>query len=265
MLGHKDGTLHMNVNKLSLALSDEAHQNASTLAMRTSAFSHKVTTANNLSRELFSIDDMYSNQGYSILLKAPGYGNGIPEIHVPASGNEPSYSIPLRYDKSNGGFWLDYTLSTNSDYQIPSELSISKYNAMMLHTEIDPSYTDFETIALISTMYACNSTAGSYLYHCTEYGCEAEFYGCSANEIIQHPEATTANIRGVKAGLRTNKKQMTVQDFHDEYGHLGCVGPCVICVLAHGCMRKITRAVDSYVEVRRAYFWDGDILTWEQI
>jgi hypothetical protein len=32
MLGHKDGTLHMNVNKLSLALSDEAHQNASTLA-----------------------------------------------------------------------------------------------------------------------------------------------------------------------------------------------------------------------------------------
>ena len=64
-------------------------------------------------------------------------------------------------------------------------------------------------------------------------------------------------------GLKSAKRQIKSSDFHDDHGHLGCVGKCIICALASGCARGITQIVDRYTEVRRAHTWDGDILTWE--
>jgi hypothetical protein len=110
---------------------------------------------------------------------------------------------------------------------------------------------------MISDLIECCTVLGTEHYICQEC------YAQSSDVHTQHPDATTTNIRGVKAGLRANKKQMTIQEFHDNYGHLGCIGPCVICSLAAGCMRRITKAIDAHVEVRRAHTFDGDILTWE--
>jgi hypothetical protein len=56
---------------------------------------------------------------------------------------------------------------------------------------------------------------------------------------------------------------MAIHEFHDDHGNLGCIGPCVICSLASGCMRRIYKALDAHVEVRRAHTFDEDISTWE--
>ena len=61
-------------------------------------FQHKVTPIDNLSRELFSVDSMYADQRFNILLRQPDFVSGISEIYRPATGNEPAIRVPLRYD-----------------------------------------------------------------------------------------------------------------------------------------------------------------------
>ena len=73
-----------------------------------------VTTVNNLSRELFTVDDYY-REGYSILLRHPNYEGGIKEIFKPAEGDSPEERIPIRYDWEKSGFWLDYELGTPAE------------------------------------------------------------------------------------------------------------------------------------------------------
>jgi site-specific DNA-cytosine methylase len=261
MSGVKDGTLHMRV----LQMSRKAHDNSQSVHLDTGiTLSHKVTTAADLSRELFSIDDMYAVQGCSILLRAPDYESGISEIYFPESAGRPSYCIPLRYDYENGGFWLDYTLSQSAEqhrstthYGYSAVMSPADHQIVMSEAALSPCYSEDEAILLVVQLSNCEAVTGTDLHHCLQC------YAAPASSTDQHSEATDTNIRGVKAGLRTNKKQMTVQEFHDEYGHLGCVGPCIICTLSSGCMRSITKAVDAHVENRRAHTWDGDILTWE--
>jgi hypothetical protein len=111
MKGSLDGTAHMHI----LNIGQEAVKKSVKTATDTGiVLAHKVTTVQNLSRELFSVDNMFLD-GCSILLRAPEYENGIPEIHVPASKSSTSFSIPLRYDYEEGGFWLDYVMHDSSD------------------------------------------------------------------------------------------------------------------------------------------------------
>ena len=127
--------------------------------------------------------------------------------------------------------------------------------AIQSTSQTEPSFNDDETVNTVIQGYGCAAVQGIAFHQCQDFH--------ASTAISQHPDATNTNIRGVKAGLRSHKKQMTNQEFHDDYGHLGCVGPCTICTLAHGCRRRITKAVDAYNEIRRAHTWDGDILTWE--
>ena len=89
MLGSLDGTAHMHI----LNIGQQAiNKSAKTTIDTGIVLAHKVTTVQDLSRELFSVDDMFIN-GCSILLRAPEYENGIPEIHVPATEHSQAFSI----------------------------------------------------------------------------------------------------------------------------------------------------------------------------
>ena len=76
-------------------------------------FTHQVTTADNLSHDLLSIDDMYVKGGFNILLRNPNFESGIPEIFKPATDDQPAISIPLRHDYAKGGFCLGYVLEAD--------------------------------------------------------------------------------------------------------------------------------------------------------
>ena len=59
--GRQDGTLNM-------FILDGNHQTRDG-----AVFQHQVTTVDNLSRELFSIDDLYVNHGFDVILRQPNY------------------------------------------------------------------------------------------------------------------------------------------------------------------------------------------------
>jgi hypothetical protein len=259
--GGKDGTVHMHILELQRGSHKSATRNMTDTGI---TMALKVTTIENLTRQLFSVDDMYLN-GCSILLRAPGYGTGVPEIHVPATEQHEAYDIPLRYDYKEGGFWLDYYLHDPKDSSGTNAKEAVRWRLSQEAEGNAPSYECQEAAFMVKALQECEAVTQIELVHETE---ELICQPCYANpvqgvEFNQHPDAGKTNIRGVKMGLKSAKRQMSASDFHNDHGHLGCVGKCIICTLARGCARSITHIVDRYIEVRRAHTWDGDILTWE--
>ena len=255
MQGHVDGKLHMCI------------LNAQQGDQHGMVFTHQVTTADNLSHDLLSIDDMYVKGGFSILLRNPNFESGIPEIFKPATNDQPAISIPLRYDYAKGGFWLDYVLEEDGaqhghllrDQQCTRALSAS----MQSEREVDWD----EICQVIDQAYA-NHNVTEVVSHqevAAEFKCNHHCCNCRAfTGTITDSEPQRCNIRGVKAGLRNRKKQLPAMEFHDDHGHLGCTGKsCIICRLAAGSARRIYSAIDKHTETRRAHTWWMDILTWQ--
>ena len=73
--------------------------------------------------------------------------------------------------------------------------------------------------------------------------------------IGQHP--MDCEIRGVKAGLRTEKQRMTELEFHQLFGHIGVCPQCNICKLSKGASRRIKRKVDPHRETQPGHtlYW----------
>jgi site-specific DNA-cytosine methylase len=236
MNGRSDGTLHM-------CILDSNHSNRDG-----AVFQHQITTVDNLSRELFSIDDLYLEHGFNVLLRQPDFESGKSELYRAATDNQAELSLPLRYDHESGGFWLDYTLSagidkSDSHKQLLSAFQADKHAQSIRAAAGEPEFGAEEATAFIVGAYANPAV--------TEVVCG------------QHEESVHTNIRGVKSGLRTKKQKLNIRDFHGDHGHLGCVGPCEICSLASGCARRIYHSVDRHTETRRAWRFDMDILTWQ--
>jgi hypothetical protein len=63
--------------------------------------------------------------------------------------------------------------------------------------------------------------------------------------------------------LRKRTRNLTAKEFHNDHGHIGCVGPCSICDMASGCCRRIYALVDKHRENRRGHTWVLDACTVE--
>ena len=103
----------------------------------------EVTTATNIFRELYSVDDLYASQKFNILLKQPDFEDGIPQAYKPATDTEPEIKIPFRYDYSEGGFWIDYLPSTAIQFKSSAQYlhayrdSMDDYQDMQQFSPID--------------------------------------------------------------------------------------------------------------------------------
>ena len=60
-------------------------------------------------------------------------------------------------------------------------------------------------------------------------------------------------IRGVKDGMKGEKRKMTHTDFHEAFGHVGPCAGCTVCKSVKGTMRKILKKVDPHRETRMGY------------
>ena len=183
-----------------------------------------VTTAAGISKELFTVDDLFRS-GHSILLRNKNYQCGTTEIYKPPTNNTPEVRIPVRYDWDKSGFWLDYTVE-------------------------DDTHTPY---ALFTYCYTSEQARRVT---------EAADNNDDITEIIYGQSTEGRNILGVKSGLRPRKAQLSKGDFHEEYGHLGSCPGCPICQRTQGAMRRITRVVDKHREQRRGHTWVMDGVTW---
>ena len=81
-------------------------------------------------------------------------------------------------------------------------------------------------------------------------------------EVVYARDSDDRQVRGVKQNLPDKaKRQMTEQEFHEHYGHMGSGKNCALCAIVKGCMRFIYRVVDKYCETRMGYVFDMDTLT----
>ena len=215
--GSKDGKLSMQI------INTEGHPDIP----NNTTITRPVTTAQGISRELFTVDDLYRD-GYSILLRHPTYGCGIPEIYKPANSTDPAVRLPVRYDWNKSGFWVDYVPGCGDKHSHSAE-------SVLNHTYNTEQVTSITTAAWAMP---------------------------AVTEIRYGTDTEERNILGVKAGLRHRKQQMTKREFHEEYCHLGSMPDCDICKRVAGTMRRITKVVDKHREQRRAHTWVMDGVTW---
>jgi hypothetical protein len=166
---------------------------------------------------LFSVDDLYAKHGFNVLLRQPDFESGNSELYRAASGNTSELRIPLRYDRENGGFWLDYMLADGDENSKAHKALIAAFSEVQRALSIraatgQPELNFDESATVIINAYA----------------------NAAVTEVVmgQHEESVHTNIRGVKSGLRSRKQKLNIRDFHGDHGHLGCVGPCEICLLA---------------------------------
>ena len=239
MKGGKDGILHLLIMGAgSLTTAGKGNE--------TPVISQQVTTVHNLSRELQSVDHAFVKEKMNILLKQPEFEDGLSQMYRPATQNSPEVRIPFRYDYINGGFWMDYILLHNPtdkdryagllrDYTADATANSSKSNCLQVE-----HFSPTEAIALTIETWEKDEVTEIY-------------FG-------QHSDERT--IRGVKAGLRKNKRQLTAHDFHEEFCHTGSLPGCIICAQVKGAMRRIFKKVDPYKEIRPAHSWHLDTITW---
>ena len=72
-----------------------------------SELSFEAVTMTPLTKELLSTNDLIAQQGYSLHLNPLGNG-GICELYKPASDKGNESRIPVRFEPTDGQFWIDY-------------------------------------------------------------------------------------------------------------------------------------------------------------
>ena len=73
-----------------------------------------------------------------------------------------------------------------------------------------------------------------------------------------------SHILGVKPGLPSREKKMTLYELHRRVGHLGGVDgcKCLVCVRLRGSMRRVYKKVAPFVVILPGYYWCADVITY---
>ena len=232
LVGCVDGRVHCNV------LNTARH---SGMAQSTS-FSFNTTTTDGLAMELLSFDEFYRD-GWGVHCRPISLG-GVCEMYKVDSNKQTSARVPLRYDWAGaGGFCLDYCVIRDKQ----------------------PPHTDW-LARYAQDQYQANSaaTVGRVRYFDTDQY-RAMLDRCQQSSdvfsIIQGKAENDRVLRGVKAGLRSDKQKLTERELHELFGHIGYMPGCKICKLAGGAARRIRSKVDPHREERPGHTWHVDTVT----
>ena len=171
----------------------------------------------------------------------------MPQLYKEATNTCSEVVIPLRRDSVKGDFWLDY-------------LPVLNPSAHVYHRQLLQAY---HTDAMLAT---CDESRDAVQWHTEPEAAElaADLWAYSGNvtEIFFSRHESEREIKGTKAGLRKKKRDMTKEDFHDLFLHMGDHPNCWICTMVAGCMRRIYKKMDPHKEKRPAYKFHMDTITW---
>ena len=211
--------------------------------------SFEAVTMTPLTKELLSTSDLIANQGYGLHLVQ----GGVCELYKPATEHEGPARIPVRHDRHEGQFWIDYIPPKYARWATPEHHSILACNAhfMAMDASLVPmTFTDREAREMLRDLKADQS-------HAIE---EIQEFKHNDQEVIyaQHPEDRA--IRGVKASLNSDRQKMKARELHELFGHCGTAPDCSICKLVKGCMRRIIKTVDRHQETRPAHSFAMDMM-----
>ena len=245
-------------------------------------FTTEVLTVPTLNKELLSLDPYYRDQGYNIqLLQPPGWCGMWKDGH----------KVPFRYDWTDAGWYLDYIpipphhnkfdhksraraaeaysamltheFEERQDGMSQHNADLARYNcysskvAKKIHSRIEKDPLVTETIVCEEDVSPNASSIDEYLPQGVPVseGVEAshEYF------IARHPD--DRELRGVREGLKSKKRKLSLAQFHEDHGHIGeCPGKdCDICTMVKGNMRRIMKRADVIRDRRVGYAWSMDM------
>ena len=208
-------------------------------------FQYSTTTTEGLAMELLSFDEFYRD-GWGVHCRPPDVEDGKCEIYRPKRGDIEAANVPLRYDwGGNGGFYLDYVLKQNVKKEHHAWLAARYTDNAMANSAVGQSavryFDDQQVRAMANDIQSGKSK--------------------EVLEVIIGQNEQDCEIRGVKAGLRTEKQRLTELQFHQLFGHIGFCPNCPICKLSKGASRRIRKKVDPHRETRPGHTWCLDTVT----
>ena len=191
MPGRKDGTLHMFILDGKHASRDGA------------IFQHQNTTVEKNSRELFSVDDLYVKHRFNVLLRQPDFESGNSELYRAASGNTLDLRIPLRYDRENGGFGLDYMLADGNSSTQASTVASPSRPPRSLRCTSKAHKALLATFSEDQRALSIRAATGQPELNFDESATIIinAYANAAVTEVVmgQHEESAQTNIRGVKS------------------------------------------------------------------
>ena len=244
----------------------------------------KATSVPDLSNELLSVDDFYRNHGYSVLLRQPGFEDGVSELYKPPAGGQPAVRVPLTYDWAGRGGWrMHYVPETQVD-EADMELIRScikdadadrglqaSLAAEFARMHVDEFCAMHDAMAasdvveeVITRHDEClNSTTKDKVGSTQNPKEQSEKSAAEKLGLVWAQSEAEREILGVKAGMRQEFKRMSKKIFHERMAHAGTHPDCKICKMAKGVMRRIFRKVDPYRETRPGHTWAMDGITFD--
>jgi site-specific DNA-cytosine methylase len=199
------------------------------------------TTTSGLAMELLSFDEFYRD-GWGVHLRPPDIEGGVCEMYRPKRNNIAAANVPLRYDwDGSGGFYLDYILKKWIKAEHQSLLAATFQDNFFANSAFGRSQVKYLDVKEVRAM--------------------ADTKSKDVVEVIIGQMDNDYDIRGVKAGLRSNKSKLSELDFHKLYGHLGFCPGCKVCSMSKGASRRIKVKVDPHRETRPGHTWCMDTVT----
>lgn len=234
------------------------------------------TTIKGLPQELLSFDNLYYEQGYSLIISTDdftipcykcGMETSIGAPRLARNTNNGEESVPIRCDKHEGGFWIDYACETGGDdgysaWDYDEGQSYAMAAIATKHPAVNSMrYGGEHDGNLIANgwsgderdmMKACSAVMMSKIRNSMDTPGLVVAWG---------DEREPCNIKGVKSGLKPKLQKLTAAQFHEEYSHIGSCPGCKICRMTKGAMRKIFKVIDKHREFRRAHTYVMDTVT----
>ena len=206
----------------------------------------EVHTSKSLPVPLFSFEKMYSSGDWDFLMRSEERGG--PSFIKYGEGGDKVSEIPLQYDPENKCTWVEYGIGNGKKEQLHQNKQ--KYQKV--------SYSNLlQCVNVLPPLYIIlKQLSSSDLVQCLT----------QVNHVRVSDEVNTG---GVKRGLRSHLKKMTLREFHDAHGHLGPYGGgggCEICDRKRG--NKLShRAPDRtpHKDSRPGYRWYLDAICWNEV
>ena len=181
------------------------------------------TTTNGLAIELLSFDEFYRD-GWGVHCKPLDVENGVCEFYRPKRDDIPAARVLLRYEwDRGGGLYLDYILKNDIQPEHSRRLAGRfednlKANSTNMLSQV--KYFDGKELRAMPNDIAKEESR-------------------DVLEVIVGQMQNDYDIRGVEAGLRSNKSRLTELKFQKLFGHLGFCPGCDVCHLTNGSSRRI--------------------------
>ena len=222
-----------------------------------------------LRKQLAGFPLLYEKFGMNLDLRQADKGISCMWTEISTGNKSQRWEVPLRWNGRTREWCFDY-VPINQESDLHRELMARRYRDLQI-------LKGYESMVEAQKFDMSPSEIGAFVLDMTDAGLATRMTHAKLPddfdalmealpkdkklEVVYSRHGDDRSVRAVKNQLGKKQADMTEEQFHKEYGHLGPGGKCPLCAIIKGCMRWIYKVVDKYRQEKCGYYWDLDIFT----